>query len=50
MAAMARAAVATDQPLPARYWRYARYWEYLGYPAFCAMLAIYFLMVIKPGG
>ena len=48
MATMARAAVAADQPLPARYWRYARYWEYLGYPAFCAMLAVYFLMVLKP--
>lgn len=48
MAAMARAAVAAGQPLPARYWRYARYWECLGYPAFCAMLAVYFLMVLKP--
>lgn len=34
--------------LPARYWRFARYWEWLGYPAFLAMVAVYFLMVLKP--
>lgn len=34
--------------LPPAYWRYARTWEYLGYPAFVAMLAVYFLMVNKP--
>lgn len=46
MAATAAAAGATT--LPARYWRYARRWEWLGYPAFAAMLAVYFLMVVKP--
>lgn len=35
--------------LPARYWLYARWWEGLGYPAFAAMLTVYFLMVNKPG-
>ncbi|RRD89743.1 DUF2269 family protein [Conchiformibius steedae] len=30
------------------YYRYARWWEYLGYPAFCAMVVVYFLMVMKP--
>ncbi|KJH66292.1 DUF2269 domain-containing protein [Chromobacterium violaceum] len=48
MAAMARAAAAKGQALPERYWRHARIWEYLGYPAFCAMLVVYFLMVMKP--
>lgn len=34
--------------LPSIFWRYARYWEMLGYPAFVAMLVIYWLMVAKP--
>lgn len=34
--------------LPAQYWRCARIWEALGYPAFLAMLAVYWLMVNKP--
>ena len=34
--------------LPARYWRFAAWWERLGYPAFLAMVAVYFLMVLKP--
>ncbi|WGS52771.1 DUF2269 domain-containing protein [Paraburkholderia sp. D15] len=34
--------------LPLLYWRYARYWEWLGYPAFVAMVAVYWLMVFKP--
>jgi uncharacterized membrane protein len=34
--------------LPATYWRLARVWERLGYPAFIAMVATYFLMVLKP--
>ena len=34
--------------LPQKYWRYARIWELLGYPAFCATVVIYFLMVLKP--
>lgn len=34
--------------LPALYWRYARTWEYLGYPAFIAMIGVYYLMVNKP--
>ncbi len=35
--------------MPDLYWRYARMWERLGYPAFIAMLGVYFLMVNKPG-
>jgi hypothetical protein len=34
MTAMAQAAHASGQELPALYWRYARWWERLGYPAF----------------
>jgi len=45
---MANDALARKQPLPARYWRFAKRWELLGYPAFFAMLAIFFLMVLKP--
>jgi len=48
MTAMAQAAYASGQELPAVYWRYARWWEGLGYPAFVAMLAIFYLMVAKP--
>lgn len=46
---MAKQAHAEQQEsLPNRYWRYARYWEWLGYPAFIAMMVVYFLMVLKP--
>lgn len=48
MARMAREAVRTAQPLPPTYWRCARWWEALGYPAFAAMLVVYWLMVSKP--
>jgi len=41
-------AVRTDGILPAAYWNYARAWEWLGYPAFAAMLIVYWLMVNKP--
>ncbi len=45
---MLEAALATAMPLPKKFWRYAGYWERLGYPAFFAMLVIYWLMVAKP--
>lgn len=45
---MAAEALRRGEPLPPRYRRFARRWELLGYPAFLAMLAIYFLMVLKP--
>jgi uncharacterized membrane protein len=48
MKKMADKAHRSGQALPARYWRYARWWEALGYPAFAAMIAVYFLMVNKP--
>jgi uncharacterized membrane protein len=48
LAKMAEQAAARNEALPDRYWRYARRWEWLGYPAFIAMLGVYFLMVAKP--
>jgi uncharacterized membrane protein len=48
MAAMAQEAAQTKRELPSSYWRYARWWERLGYPAFAAMLLVFYLMVAKP--
>ncbi|HEY8607549.1 MAG TPA: DUF2269 domain-containing protein [Noviherbaspirillum sp.] len=48
MRKLAEQAVRTGAALPAAYWRYAKWWEALGYPAFAAMVVIYFLMVTKP--
>ncbi|MCH7345905.1 DUF2269 domain-containing protein [Pelomonas sp. CA6] len=48
MAAMAQAAWRSGAALPQAYARYARWWERLGYPAFAAMLAVFWLMVAKP--
>ncbi len=48
MAAMAERALQQPSDLPPVYWRYARYWEYLGYPAFAAMVVVFYLMVAKP--
>lgn len=48
MARIAGTAAASGEQVPPRYWHYARRWELLGYPAFIAMVAVYFLMVTKP--
>lgn len=48
MAAMAAAAREGTGVLAAAYWRYTRWWEALGYPAFIAMIAVFYLMVAKP--
>lgn len=49
MARLAQAAHAEGKNiLPDIYRRYQFWWELLGYPAFCACLVLYFLMVIKP--
>ncbi|WP_349741828.1 DUF2269 family protein [Roseateles cavernae] len=48
MTEMATAAARDATPLPPLYWRYARCWEALGYPAFVAMLGVFYLMVAKP--
>ena len=48
MEKMLRHSVQTDTPLPKKYWVYAQRWELLGYPAFVAMLVVFYLMVAKP--
>lgn len=48
MKRMADEALKAGTALPQRYWHYARWWEGLGYPAFTAMVVVYFLMVNKP--
>jgi uncharacterized membrane protein len=48
MAGEVEAALAEQRPLLARYRRWQLAWEALGYPAFAAMLAVFFLMVNKP--
>lgn len=48
MARMARQAADAGTALPARYRSRQRWWEVLGYPAFLAMLVVYYLMVAKP--
>jgi len=48
MCRMAEHAVAHAGTLPGEYDRLARWWERLGYPAFAAMIAVYWLMVNKP--
>ena len=49
MARTARISAIAGAALPPAYARDARRWELLGYPAFAAMLAVFFLMVAKPG-
>jgi uncharacterized membrane protein len=48
MRKMVEEAAQENKPAPELYWRYAKYWEMLGYPAFAAMIIVYFLMVTKP--
>lgn len=48
MATTAQQAHTAGAPLPEGYWRDARLWERLGYPAFIAMVGVFFLMVNKP--
>lgn len=42
------AAVQNIATLPPTYWRYAHLWMMLGWPAFSAMVVIYYLMIVKP--
>ncbi|WP_310371668.1 DUF2269 domain-containing protein [Rhodoferax ferrireducens] len=48
MARLAQQAMDEETVLPALYWRYTRWWEALGYPAFVAMVGVFYLMVAKP--
>jgi uncharacterized membrane protein len=46
---LARAARDAGEPLPARYHRLFRAWFILGWPAFAGVIAIFALMIAKPG-
>lgn len=48
MAREVEAALAEGRALSLHYRRWQRAWEWLGYPAFAAMLTVFFLMVNKP--
>lgn len=48
MARIAAHCLETGAPLPPDYHRYFRWWFALGWPAFIAMLVIFWLMVAKP--
>jgi len=45
---LAAAAAAADAPLPQRYHRLYRLWFAFGFPAFFAVLAIFWLMIARP--
>jgi len=45
---LASEAVARSEPLPQRYYALMRVWFILGWPAFLGVLAIFWLMVVKP--
>ncbi|MGC1550648.1 MAG: DUF2269 domain-containing protein [Rhodanobacter sp.] len=45
---LAAAAMQAGTPLPPIYYRYMRTWFALGWPAFLAVIAIFWLMVAKP--
>jgi uncharacterized membrane protein len=48
MRRLAEAAAARDAPLPPEYRRCFRIWTVLGFPAFFALLIVFWLMVAKP--
>lgn len=45
---LARGAAVSGEPLPERYYRIFRLWFAFGFPAFGAVLAIFWLMIAKP--
>jgi uncharacterized membrane protein len=45
---LAQHAVLCNQPLPAGYYRLFRLWLAFGFPAFAAVLGIFWLMIAKP--
>lgn len=45
---LAQAALAEGAPLPERYYGLFRIWFIFGFPAFAAMLVIYWLMITRP--
>jgi uncharacterized membrane protein len=46
---LAVAAASAKQPLPPAYHRLRRAWFWLGWPAFLALMGIFWLMLAKPG-
>jgi uncharacterized membrane protein len=46
---LAQQAALSGAPLPAAYHRVMRWWFWLGWPAFISVIAIFWLMVMKPG-
>jgi uncharacterized membrane protein len=48
MRRLAEAAVGNNEPLPADYHKLFRWWFAFGFPAFAAVLAIFWLMIAKP--
>lgn len=48
MARMAASAARDGSKMPSAYRQYQRRWEAFGYPAFAAMLVIFYLMLTKP--
>ncbi len=44
----AREAAASDAPLPPQYHRLFRLWFAFGFPAFAAVLLIFWLMITRP--
>lgn len=45
---LARSSAATGRPLPARYYKLYRVWFAFGFPAFLAVIAIFWLMLTRP--
>jgi uncharacterized membrane protein len=45
---LARAAAAAGAPLPDAYHAYFRWWFAFGFPAFTAVLTIFWLMIARP--
>ncbi len=45
---LAMAALKNKEELPKEYYKLFRVWLYLGWPAFIALIIIFFLMVFKP--
>ncbi len=45
---LAMQACARDEPLPTAYYTTMRWWFWLGWPAFISVIAIFWLMVMKP--
>lgn len=45
---LARASVENDSPLPETYHRLFRWWFAFGFPAFAAVAAIFWLMIMRP--